>query len=257
MKRDTPSVFLRAWAGWIPGTFTKNEWNHLFHQPKISMEQSPDPVIHEIPSLMRRRMGRVSRMSTAVALVCCQEGAVSPKNVPLVFASRHGEMSVLMELLSQMAEGEPVSPTGFSHSVHHTSGSFFSMATGNERALRSVAGGSCSFGYGFLDALGLLREEGNEDVLFVVADDKVPTIFEPLVDEERIPYAIALLLSRASIGNGVRLSFELSSPENGTYRPPPVECFSGVNGLDFLRWLEGKEKSFELLVGGHLWHWSK
>ena len=65
-------------------------------------------------------------------------------------------MGITSELLAQMAGKETLSPMGFSNSVHHTAIGYWSLATGNRRAMRAVAGGEASFCYGFLDAIGLL-----------------------------------------------------------------------------------------------------
>ena len=247
------TVTVAAWTGWMPGVFTKDEWARFFLDPK-GIGTGQDPLVPEIPPMMKRRMSRLNRMSAAVAFSCCRESSVSPRDVPLVFASRHGEMGALMGLLSQMAEGTPVSPTAFSHSVHHTSGSYFSIASGNKRPLRSLAGGEATFGCGFLDALGLLGERENTHVLLLMADEIVPPVFEGLVEEMRIPFAVGVMLSRALEGPGVPVSFDFIPA-------PPGEAESrfphAVQALDFVRWLAGPERTFVSDRGEKRWMWSK
>jgi hypothetical protein len=252
MRQDSHTAIISAWAGWTPGVFTEQEWRQFFNGGPVDPDRQ-DPPVPELPSLMKRRMGRISRMCAATAFACCHKRGVSPRDVPLVFASRHGELTALMGLLSQMAEGEPVSPTGFSHSVHHTAGSYFSIASGNSHELRSVAGREATFAYGFLDALGLLHERGKTDVLLITADEEVPPLFENLVREDRRPYVTGLLLSRNVDQPGIPVHFgvhpSVPSLEKKTSR------YS--QSLAFLNWLTGPHAVFESLLGGNKWVWSK
>lgn len=66
--------------------------------------------------MQRRRIERLGRM--AIQTACwCQEAEES--GVPLVFASRHGDVARSMELLEALAADEPPSPTTFGLSVHN------------------------------------------------------------------------------------------------------------------------------------------
>lgn len=249
------TVVLMGWAAWAPGLFAKEDWRSFFQLGQFDPHR-PDPLVPEISPLMRRRMTRTARMAAAVAFRCLEEGQTSARDVPIVYSSRHGEMSALIEILGALAKGEGVSPTAFSHSVHHTTASAFSIATGNTRELRSVAGGVSTFSYGFLDGVGLLNEKDISQVLFISADDAVPGLFDGVVDSRGTPHAVALLLGRDKGIKGTPLHFHFKSHET-----PPLASIGAKSDLphplEFIRWIESTLPSLTLSHGGIQWVWTR
>lgn len=249
------SVVLINWAAWTPGLFEKEEWKSYFNGSAIDTNR-PDPLVNEIPPLMRRRMTRTGRMSAATAFQCLKETHTSPEEVPIVFSSRHGEMAALVNILDGLARGESISPTAFSHSVHHTTASAFSIATGNTRELRSVAGGETTFPYGFLDSVGLLYEKDHSRVLYISSDDEVPEIFAGVLDNRGTPFSVALLLGREGDGESkpIRFNFHVeetpSSPTMGVMRNRP-------DPINFVQWVHSSSNSFTLNHGGIQWVWTR
>jgi hypothetical protein len=74
--------------------------------------------------MLRRRAGFLSKMALEVAYQCLGEQI----DVPTVFCSRHGEAARSVDLLLDLAKGEPLSPTSFGLSVHNATGGLFSIA---------------------------------------------------------------------------------------------------------------------------------
>ncbi len=68
----------------------------------------------EIPAGLRRRLGTLGRMGVACGLGVAPQG-----DADIVFCSRHGDISLAHQLLTALVEGEPMSPAGFSMSVHN------------------------------------------------------------------------------------------------------------------------------------------
>ena len=86
--------------------------------------------------MQRRRIERLGRM--AIQTACwCQEAEES--GVPLVFASRHGDVARSMELLEALAADEPPSPTTFGLSVHNAIAALYNDSRLPARLLRGAA----------------------------------------------------------------------------------------------------------------------
>ncbi len=203
-----------------------------------------------------RRMSRLTRMSLAVAMDCCRQAGISAADVPIVFASRHGEMSVTVDLLEQLTAGEALSPTNFSGSVHHTALGHLTIAAANRQVTRAVAGGEASFCYGFLDAMGLLTENKGSPVLLVAADDVVPPPFADLIGKTNVPYAAAFLLAPATDHEKGSVSLEMPSGRLSS-KEPREQTLPGVPALDFLQWFLKEKKPLEWHLSDRIWRWKK
>lgn len=180
-----------------------------------------------LPPLLRRRCSRLTRMMLHAAARACP--ADERGEVPLVFASRYGDMATTAALLSTLARREPLTAAAFSHSVHNAPAGIFSIATKNRAPASAVAAAGDTFGAAFLEAVIVMQRSENDDVLLVVGDDRLPEIFSPFEQPAAIPYAVALRLT-ASGGRRV------------TFAPGAGELTSGASAphaLEFVKWLEG------------------
>jgi hypothetical protein len=180
-----------------------------------------------LPPLLRRRCSRLTRMMLHAAARACP--AEERSDVPLVFASRYGDMATTAALLSALARREPVTAAAFSHSVHNAQAGVFSIATKNRAPASAVAAGGDTFGAAFLDAVVVMRRRREARVLLVVGDDRLPEPFSPFEEPLVTPYAVALLLT--ALG-GHRLTFTPGIGALPGGASPP-------HALEFVRWLEG------------------
>ena len=72
--------------------------------------------------------------------------------IPVVFASRWGEIGTTVKLMQQMhGEGE-MSPAGFSNSVHNAAPGHLSLLTKNRAPYTAIAAGPDSYEMGLLEA---------------------------------------------------------------------------------------------------------
>ena len=101
-------------------------------------EETPKPDVSFVPSLARRRLTEVERAAIAVAWRVRPE-----EEVPVVFASRWGEIGVTAKLMRQFHEEGEMSPAGFSASVHNAAPGAFSLLTKQGRIQRG--GGARAF----------------------------------------------------------------------------------------------------------------
>ena len=126
------------------------------------------PDVSFIPPLERRRLTGVERAALAVAWQVRSEG-----EVPVVFASRWGEIGVTVKLMTQFHADREMSPAGFSASVHNAAPGAFSLLTHNHAPYTAIAARERSLEAGLLEAL----TQGA--VVFVFAEEATPAFYAP------------------------------------------------------------------------------
>jgi hypothetical protein len=131
-------------------------------------ETSAKPDVSFIPPLERRRLTGVERAALAVAWQVRPEG-----EVPVVFASRWGEIGVTVKLMTQFHADREMSPAGFSASVHNAAPGAFSLLTHNHAPYTAIAARERSLEAGLLEALA------QGAVVFVFAEEATPAFYAP------------------------------------------------------------------------------
>ena len=111
-------------------------------------ETSAKPDVSFIPPLERRRLTGVERAALSVAWQVRPEG-----EVPVVFASRWGEIGVTVKLMTQFHADREMSPAGFSASVHNAAPGAFSLLTKSHAPYTAIAARERSLEAGLLEAL--------------------------------------------------------------------------------------------------------
>jgi hypothetical protein len=238
--------FLRSWAAWAPGIASEQDWLGWARAPEpLSEEGAPDVAF--VPALQRRRCDQLSRMMLYVARACCADDELA--EVACVFASRHGSLGTTVALLEGLAADAPLSPAGFSHSVHNTQAGLFSIWAGNPLPSMSLAAGSETFEHGFLEALGMLHRERGRNVLFVTGDQGVPEPLTALSDQPRGAHAVGLLLAASGPGTRLRLDLEQTREQE-----PPR---SWPDAIEFVRWWVSDEPTLRFAREPRAWTWSR
>lgn len=178
-------------------------------------EADSKPDVSFIPPMERRRLTGVERAALSVAWRVRPEG-----EIPVVFASRWGEIGVTIKLMQQFhAEGE-MSPAGFSASVHNAAPGAFSLLTGNHAPYTAIAARERSLEAGLLETLAL-----GKSAVFVFAEEATPKFYAPEFGPLQCACALAAHLE---LDNGGVCSAEFRTVE----RPPisfddAVEFFEG------------------------------
>ncbi len=189
----------------------------------------------------RRRMSKMSKMAVQVALEASDEIDAHY----LVFCSRHGELVRTQRLLSSIASGDTLSPTDFSQSVHNTSSGLYSIIKRSRVPACSLAAGSGSFAYGWLEAEGYLAEHREGHVLLVDCEDVLPEPYQALVDAKPCAYALALVLTaEADCG----LSLHLGTAAEDSKLPI---------GPLFLDWCLSGGTVFDICAEGQKFTWER
>lgn len=190
---------VRRWAAWAPGLQTQEAWSTWLAAPGWPLPAGEGQApLAEVPAMTRRRIDPQGRAALQVAWWAQGDTPTGP----VVFASRWGEIARSVALLRQLSQGEPLSPTAFSLSVHNASSAVYSIARGDTANYTAVSAGPASAAAGICEAVGLLAD-GAPQVLVVSVEAELP---EPYQAFERHPgplRAWAVLLEAA--GQGLRL----------------------------------------------------
>ena len=155
---------------------------------------SASPDVSFIPPLERRRLTGVERAALSVAWQVRSEG-----EVPVVFASRWGEIGVTLKLMTQFHTDREMSPAGFSASVHNAAPGAFSLLTHNHAPYTAIAARERSLEAGLLEALAQgaaasARPPYQSAVVFVFAEEATPAFYAPAFGPIQPACALAVRL---------------------------------------------------------------
>lgn len=229
-------IFLQRWSYWNsnPPALT----------PGLDATADAAPQLPEVPPMMRRRMSHLSRMALRVAF-----DAAAGQQLPSVFASRHGELNRTMDLFNQLCQREPLSPAGFSQSVHNTASGLYAIAAANTLPSTLISAGPTTLMMALLEALAVSRDLASP-VLLVQADEQLPTAYQPFVDEQELDLALALVVSNQPLTCGER--WQLSQqPAQPTTELPRSLLWQLAVGL-----ASGRDQ-FSCQHGGQCWEWRR
>lgn len=224
MKGSQLPFRLAQWSWWSPST------------PDAKAD------IPEVPPLLRRRASTADRAALRVAFDCV--GQAGP--IRTVFCSRHGEVHRSVELLEQLARGEPLSPATFSVSVHNAAAALYSISRGDRSPSAALSAGADSLPQGVLEAAAQLAE-GASQVLVVAYDDVLPEPFQAFTTPQDQACALALLLSR---DQGPALSLQLEPAGEA----PPTPSAHPALLAEFLR---GSAAALTVVHGPRRWTWRR
>ncbi|MCV2350871.1 beta-ketoacyl synthase chain length factor [Paucibacter sp. Y2R2-4] len=246
------SFSIQQWAAWAPGLESESDWRSWFAAPHalLGAEQA---ALAAMPAMMRRRIDPLGR----AALQSAYE--VQPaETIPLVFASRWGELARSVGMLEQLAQAQPLSPTAFSLSVHNAIGALYSIARGDRSNYQAVSAGAHSAEAGFAEAQALLAD-GAAGVLLVVFDAALPDCYSAFrtTDASTFTRAWACLLRPADAepsAQGLRLTAK---------RPLAASLESNVPSESTGFQLPSDLRTLEFLIGQQAelrhgpWHWER
>jgi len=230
-------------AAWAPGIETREAWQAWAHSNFV-IAGDAEPGVRAMPPMLRRRAGSLGKMALEVAYQCLGERTA----VPTIFCSRHGEVSRSVELLTDLANGTPLSPTSFGLSVHNAMGGLFSIARKDQASNIALAAGKSSIEHAVIEACGLLAD-GEPSVLLVAYDCPLPALYTDFADETDQPHAWAWLMQAPS-ENVVSLAWSSISNEValGEEHLP--------SGLEILRFHLRQDRELHRICNGRQWSWA-
>ncbi|WP_308495446.1 beta-ketoacyl synthase chain length factor [Duganella flavida] len=217
-----------AWAAWA--------------QAPQAIVPGEEPGAKAMPAMLRRRAGFLGKMALEVAYQCLD----GRSDIPTVFCSRHGDVARALELLTDLARAEALSPTAFGMAVHNAIPGLFSIARSDRANHIALASGAATIEHAVIEACGLLAD-GAQSVLLVACDCPLPELFTPFEDCEEQPYAWAWLLT-APQDEALSLSWSASDEAPAAGMP---------GGLQIAAFLLGEAPGLERCDGRLRWRWSR
>jgi hypothetical protein len=184
-----------------------------------------------------------------MALETAYAASAGHEMVPTVFCSRHGDVGRTCELLMALARREVPSPTAFSLSVHNAIGGLFSIASGNTATFTAIAGGVTSVMSGVIEACGLLGD-GSPEVLLVVYDEPLPTIYHPYRDESECAFAWSWRMRSAS-SEAVSLTWDVRDSDAAP------RLSAEPLALKVLRFFLSGMRETTMESGRQVWRWRR
>lgn len=252
-------------AAWAPGLDTAAAWLAWANDPYV-ITGSGEAAVSAMPAMLRRRAGAMGKMALEAAYRCLD----GKTDVPTVFCSRHGECVRSVELLADLAQGQPLSPTSFSLSVHNAAAGLFSIARQDPASHAALAAGHSGVEHAVIEACGLLAD-GAPEVLLVVYDGFLPEIFDEYQDCKEQPFAWAWLMQSAdaaqpagseSLGAGSTrstLALSWSRQPGGETDVREEGAGSGRQpaGLEVLAFYLRQDTELIRPVDGRRWRWGR
>lgn len=237
---------INAWHAFAPGIPNRDAWLAWAQAPTpLSGDDTPD--LRELPAMQRRRLERIGRMALHVAFQC-QPQAIA--EVPLVFASRHGDLVRTLDMMQRHARDEPLSPTQFGLSTHNAIAAQYTIARQLTANHIAVAAGAATAEAAFIQALGLLHE-GAPEVLVVLYDSPLPAAYAQHRDEPDGDYAWGCRVAAARAGEP-RISLSVA-PDEGVVSASRLL----PHGLDVLSFLIGDARALNWHSQSSCWHWCR
>lgn len=235
------------WAAYAPGLTTREAWLAWARAPFVPRGDDT-PALQELPPMMRRRIDRLGRVAIQT-LAWCRDAQAD--GVPVVFASRHGDVARSQTLLETLAADEPLSPAGFGLSVHNAIAALYAIAYGERGNYTALAAGTDSAEAALVEAAALL-DDGAPQVLLVVYDATIPPVHAGFLDEPDPIYAWALRIGPAGQG-GADLRLDIRADGIATQGKAPAL----PHALDVLRFLLTDAPTLPHHGDGTAWQWRR
>ena len=234
------------WSAYAPELEQATAWEAWAPRP-FAPQGDAVPALTEMPAMARRRLERLGRLALQVAYRCQPE---AKPEVPMVFASRHGDISRTHDMLETLARDEPLSPTHFGLSTHNAIAAQYSIAREITANYSVVAAGERSAEAGVMEAVGLLAD-GAPEVLLVVYDQPPPAAYGEFADEVQSPYAWAWSLVPERTGLPC-LSLDWRGDPPSDARSPLLP-----GGLQTLQFFLSRDTERVLSAANGAWHWQR
>ena len=252
------------WAAYAPGISSRAQWRDWSAAPFLPQGEET-PALAELPPMMRRRIDRLGRIAIQ-SLTWCRDAQAS--HVPVVFASRHGDVARSQQLLETLAADEPLSPAGFGLSVHNAIAALYAIAYREHGNYSALAAGTESAEAAVIEAVAMLHD-GVEEVLVVVYDAVIPAVHAAFLDEPDPSYAWAWrlrALPESSSSEPAALQQPHATESSASMRfslTPAPELPAATHtpplphGLDVLRFVLSGEATLAHRAGASGWRWQR
>ncbi len=168
------SVLVTGVGLWIPGRPNVAAWMSGTLDATATV-----PTGASLDRMNRRRLSRLGRALADAMSEAVTEAKVDPATVPTVIGSSIGEAATMLGLLDQMFRQEvPLSPAGFTMSVHNAASGVISISNDNRGFATSLAADEQTPAAALLEGIGLVATTGGP-VAIACGDEAAPEDFVP------------------------------------------------------------------------------
>jgi len=206
-----------VWAPTLPGGMIARAAFRGESKPVDPPAKRPAPEI--LPAAERRRAPDSVAIALQVASDAVRDAGRDPAQLPAIFTSAHGDLSVNDYMCSTLATApKAISPTRFHNSVHNAAAGYWTIGTGCHEASTALSAFDESFGAGLLEAASQCQADARP-VLLIAVDVEAAGALASVTDSTGL-LACALVLSpRASERTVGSFDWSLVST---TTRPAPI-----------------------------------
>jgi hypothetical protein len=277
-SRPSPSAInevrfsVLAHAAWAPGLETPDAWSawangshHGDNAPQIEIEigaaGSGEPPLPAMPAMLRRRASLPGKMALNAAYRAIS-AAADRTDIPVVFCSRHGECGRSAELLIDLAQKLPLSPTAFSLSVHNATGGLFSIARRDHANSLALAAGHSTIEHAAIEACSLLAD-GASAVLLVVSDGPLPEAFSKFTDcnEQSFGWAWLVQAAKTTQTDAISLRWTLCTDpaerDDDRQDRQSEQEMAEPGGLQVMRFFLRGDPGLQRTADNRRWIWSR
>ncbi len=204
-------------------------------------DQNSSPSLDFIPALQRRRLSALARVN----LQLVHDLNLEKKPLRCVFASRHGEIQQTVAMLHTLARGELLSPAMFSHSVHNATQGLWSIQAQQTGECSAISAGIDTLPMAFLEAVAMLSDHTEPDILLMYSDEAVPDFLKPDESEAKQRFALACIIGSATAN--LRLS---ALPKSAIHT-------SHASQHDFFNWWQSNDPQLTTDGTHCVWEWTR
>ena len=186
-------IYLEKWQAWAPGISTPEEWYTWARLPYVPAGDAVMPA-PSIPAMSRRRCSKLAKISIELALQVTTDTEVDYS----IFCSQHGDLSCTVSLLEDIGQGQALSPTQFTQSVHNSAVGLFTIINKLQNNSTFISARNNTFAMALLEAVSWLNQHDSQRVLIVMTDTYFPDFYKNLGISPDNEYGVALILSNVS-----------------------------------------------------------
>jgi hypothetical protein len=239
---------IRAWAACAPEIESPEAWRAWSLAPWLPVGDTLAPVTAMAP-MVRRRVQVLGRAALHPAYAA-QPGV---DGIPAIFASRHGDTALALQMLGAIARGEPVSPTSFSLAVHNAIGALYSIDRVDRANLQALAAGRDTVEAALVEACGLLAD-GADEVLLVHYETLLPPPYAVFADEPQCLFGWAWRVGRPVPGE---TRYRLETGDAPGPRTQERGHATLPHGLEVLRFMLAGARELTHAGERSAWRWTR
>ena len=204
-------LYITRFSAWAPGIAAAAEWDEWARGEREIQSGSKGPEIAFTDTMFRRRLSQISKMTIQVV----HDLLPVDEDTKMIFLSFRGELAKQYTVNRMLIEDHALMPAAFSLSVFNAPIALASMALGLKGGYTALYPGNNSFATGLAAAQAMLLSEMKDQLVFVYADEEIPSEYANIFSDKFAPFAFGFLLNRSAGPDAIALS----SCDTGKARP--------------------------------------